>query len=490
MKKLGDILNGVNVLQALHMNDPGISEIVFDSRKAAMGCMFVAVSGTRVDGHTFIAQAIKQGAAVVVCEKLPENTESDVVYIKVKDSNEALGIMASNFYNNPSAKLRLIGVTGTNGKTTIVTLLFKVFTLLGHKCGYLSTIKNSIVKEEIQATHTTPDALQINALLAEMVKKKCAYAFMEVSSHAVVQQRIKGLSFAGGVFTNITHDHLDYHKTFADYLKAKKGFFDTLNSDAIALVNADDKNSKVMLQNCPAKKLTYSLKTVSDYKIKLIESHFDGTLLQIDGTEFWTKLIGEFNAYNMLAVYAVTIESGHSKEEVLKILSELPVVEGRFQTIQSGTGIVAIIDYAHTPDAVQNVIKSINFLRTGNEKLITVIGAGGNRDKEKRPLMAKYAAEGSDKVILTSDNPRDEDPGSIIADMKKGLDEITSKKATIITDREQAIAAACFMAEAGDIVLIAGKGHETYQEIKGKRTFFSDAEVVKKQFMLNNINLQ
>ena len=490
MKKLTDILTNIEVQKWIGPKDITISDLSFDSRQVQPGQLFIAIKGTVVDGHKFIATAIEKGARVIVCETLPEKPDDNITYIKVNNPAKALGFLSSNFYDNPSAKLQLIGITGTNGKTTAATLLYKLFQKLGYKAGLLSTVSNYIINKAIQATHTTPDALQINRILKEMVDADCKYAFMEVSSHAIVQERIAGLTFSGGIFTNITHDHLDYHKTFSEYLKAKKSFFDRLTPDSFALINSDDRNGKVMIQNSPAIKKFYGIRTMADFKAKIIESHFDGMLLNIDQVEVWSKLIGEFNAYNLLSVYACARLLNQPKDEILKILSTINVIEGRFEYLKSNNGVIAIVDYAHTPDAVLNAVKAINQIRTGNEQLITVIGAGGDRDKAKRPKMAKIAVENSDKTILTSDNPRNESPDAIINDMYRGVENNHKKNVSIIVNRKEAIKTACMIANSGDIILVAGKGHETYQEIKGKRYHFNDKEIIAEQFMLNNLNPQ
>jgi UDP-N-acetylmuramoyl-L-alanyl-D-glutamate--2,6-diaminopimelate ligase len=453
--------------------------VVFDSREAVAGCLFVAVPGTQVDGHTYIPKAVEAGAAAVVCMDFPGNMEETVTYIKVKDSAAALGHIAANFYENPSEELKLVGVTGTNGKTTTVTLLYNLFTSLGYKTGLLSTILTRVGQQNMKASHTTPDAVKINALLRQMADQGCAYAFMEVSSHAVAQNRITGLTFAGGVFTNISHDHLDYHRTFGNYLKAKKKFFDELPSSAFALVNADDKNGRVMLQNTAAKQYTYGLKKLADFKGKIIENHFTGLQMTINGKEVYSLLPGDFNAYNLMAVYSTGMLLGQHEEDVLKHISILEGAEGRFEMLRSSRGVTAIVDYAHTPDALENVLKTINRLRTRNELLITVVGAGGDRDKAKRPLMANIAANLSSKLILTSDNPRSEDPDRIIGDMKKGVNPAKAANMLVIPDRREAIRTAVHLASPGDLILVAGKGHEKYQEIKGVKHPFDDKKVLK-----------
>ncbi|MBI2271347.1 MAG: UDP-N-acetylmuramoyl-L-alanyl-D-glutamate--2,6-diaminopimelate ligase, partial [Bacteroidetes bacterium] len=415
---------------------------------------------------------------------LPVNIDEKITYARVNNSGYALGVIASNFYDNPSSRIKLVGVTGTNGKTTTVTLLFNLFKTLGYKAGLISTVKNQINLEVIPATHTTPDAVSLNELLKQMVERGCQYCFMEVSSHAVVQHRIAGLNFAGGVFTNITHDHLDYHKTFDEYIKAKKGFFDQLGEDAFALVNKDDANGMIMLQNTRAKKKAYALKSNADFKCKIMENQFSGLLLNVDGSEVWTKLIGTFNAYNILAVYATATLLKENKVNILTTLSNLNSVEGRFEYVHTGNGIVGIVDYAHTPDALLNVLKTVNDIRTGNEQVISIVGCGGDRDAQKRPLMAQIACELSTKVILTSDNPRSEDPNEIIRQMQKGVEPQHYKKALTIPDRKEAIKMACSIANPGDIILLAGKGHETYQEIKGVKHPFDDMEILKENLKL------
>lgn len=480
MKQLHDILKGVDYELVSGTLDHQVSELVFDSRKAQASTVFFAIRGTQVDGHSFIAQVMEQGCDVIVCEEAI--ADITVTQIKVESSSKTLGEMASNFFDNPSSGLSLIGVTGTNGKTTTTTLLHQMFMRLGYEAGLLSTVENKIGNTVIPSTHTTPNPVELNRLLAEMVDEGCAYCFMEVSSHAVVQHRIAGLEFKGGVFTNITHDHLDYHGTFAEYIKAKKGFFDSLGPEAFALTNSDDKNGMVMLQNTKAQKFTYALKTPSDFKAKVMENQFSGLVLNINGTEVWTRLIGDFNAYNLLAVYGVSMLLEQEKLEVLTVLSQLESVSGRFQFMQSKTGIIAIVDYAHTPDALENVLKTISNIRTKNETVYTVVGCGGDRDKTKRPKMAAIACELSDKVIITSDNPRSEEPAAIIEDMMAGVEGQHFKKTLSIQDREQAIKTAVSMAEEKDIILIAGKGHETYQEIKGVKHDFDDLKIVRELF--------
>lgn len=483
MKNLIDISGSLQVEQLIGSNDLLINEIIFDSRKAEKGSLFVAQSGTNVDGHQFIDLAIQQGAIAVVCEHIPDIINKSVCYIKVSDSKKALGILAAEFYDHPSTKLKLIGITGTNGKTTIVTLLHNLFIQLGYKAGLLSTIENKIGQECLASTHTTPDTIQLNQLLDKMVKANVELCFMEVSSHAVDQERIYGLHFSGGVFTNLSHDHLDYHLTFDEYLKAKKKFFDQLPSSSFALSNTDDKRGLIMLQNTKAKKYTYGLRGVADFNTKIITNQFEGLELEIDKQPVWFKLIGKFNAYNLLAVYATAVLIGEDKLKVLTLMSNMQAAEGRFDQIRSGNNINVIIDYAHTPDALENVLKTIASIRTGNEQLITVIGTGGNRDKLKRPIMAQIACNNSDRVILTSDNPRDEDPDQIIDDMKAGLDAVQLRKALSITNRKEAIKTALTFAKDGDIILVAGKGHEKYQIIKGEKLPFDEKEIVKQLLM-------
>lgn len=456
-----------------------ISGIQSDSRKVESGCLFVAVRGTAVDGHKFVASAIEKGAVTIVCEEIPEGLEGKCTFVLVKDSAVALGKLIAQWYDNPSDKLILVGVTGTNGKTTIATLLYNMFRKMGHKVGLISTVCNYIDAEAVPTEHTTPDPLTLHALMARMVDAGCEYAFMEVSSHAIDQKRISGLSFNGGIFTNLTRDHLDYHKTVENYLKAKKKFFDDLPASAFALTNLDDKSGMVMLQNTKAKKLTYSLRTLADFKGKILESHFDGTELLINNREVSVQFVGRFNAYNLLAVYGAAVALGKEPEEILITLSTLHSVAGRFETIRSPKGFTVIVDYAHTPDALTNVLNGIHEVLDGNGKVITVVGCGGNRDKGKRPMMAKEAVRLSDQVILTSDNPRFEEPDSIIEDMVAGLSTADMDKTLCITDRKQAIKTAITLAQKGDVVLVAGKGHEDYQEVKGIKHHFDDRETVK-----------
>jgi UDP-N-acetylmuramoyl-L-alanyl-D-glutamate--2,6-diaminopimelate ligase len=479
MKLLSDILYKAGLVEVLGSTNVAISGIAFDSRKVKKDSLFIAVKGTQTDGHDFIPTAVNGGAIAVVCEEFPGERDEKITYVKVKNSSLALGMIASNFYDNPSQQLKLVGVTGTNGKTTTVTLLYNLFRSLGYNAGLISTVKNKINSEEIPATHTTPDAIALNELLRKMVDKGCQYVFMEVSSHAVVQGRISGIHFTGGVFTNITHDHLDYHKTFDEYIKAKKGFFDQLSDDAFALVNKDDKNGSVMIQNCKAEKRTYGLQSMADFRCKILENHLNGLFLSVEGMDLWVKLIGSFNAYNVLAVYSTAIMLKQDKTNVLTALSTLNPVEGRFQHLKSESGIIGIVDYAHTPDALKNVLATIKDIRTGTEQVITIVGCGGDRDTTKRPIMAKIASQLSNKVIITSDNPRSEDPEEILNQMQGGLDIVDKRKMLRITDRKEAIRTACTMAKPGDIILIAGKGHEKYQEIKGVKLPFDDFEILK-----------
>jgi len=481
MDNLRDILYGAGIREVVGTTNLTVDEIVFDSRLAKAGCAFVAVRGATHDGHAFIADVTAKGCQIVICEELPELVE-DVNYIVVDNSARALGIMAANFFDNPSHKLDLVGVTGTNGKTTTTTLLHQLFTKLGYKVGLLSTVVNMIGDEDIPATHTTPNPVALNRLLAEMVDAGCAYCFMEVSSHAVHQHRIAGLRFKGAVFTNITHDHLDYHGTFKEYLNAKKAFFDNLSPGSFALTNSDDKNGLVMLQNSKATTYKYGLRSIADYKAKVLENQFNGLVLLIDGTEVWTKLIGDFNAYNLLAVYGVSRLLDQDRLEVLTALSQLGSVNGRFEYTISPTGITAIVDYAHTPDALENVLKTIANIRTGNEQVLVVVGCGGDRDRTKRPKMAEIACDFANRVVLTSDNPRSEDPNEIIAEMMTGVGGHHYKKTLSIVDRKEAIKTAISLADSGDIILVAGKGHETYQEIKGVKHDFDDKAIVKELF--------
>lgn len=483
MKTLSDILYKIHTTALSGNTDINVSDVQIDSRKVQKGSLFVAVKGVAVDGHEFISKAIEQGAAAIVCEHIPSLLNPDVTYVQTNDSAEAAGLAAHNFYEQPSDKLKLIGVTGTNGKTTIATLLYKLFTCLGYKCGLISTVENLIAGEVIPATHTTPDTISLNALLHQMAEEKCEFAFMEVSSHAVHQKRIAGLKFTGALFSNITHDHLDYHKTFDEYIKAKKAFFDGLSSTAFAITNIDDKRGNVMLQNTAAKKYSYSLRTVADFKGKILENSLTGLYMSINDQEVHFRLIGEFNAYNLLAVYGAAICLGENKADVLQCLSNTTGAEGRFDySISPKEKIIGIVDYAHTPDALLNVLATIKKLRQGHEQLITVVGCGGDRDRTKRPVMGEVACEHSDKVIFTSDNPRSEDPDAIIKDMEVGLNSAAKRKYVSIADRKQAIKTAVSMAQAEDIVLIAGKGHEKYQEVKGVKHHFDDKEVLAEMF--------
>ncbi len=482
MKKLGQILSANAALEVIGNLDVMVNNLTFDSRQVVKGSCFIAVKGTQSDGHSFIDKAIELGAVAIVCEVLPESKVKGTSYVKVKDTSEVLGIIATSFYDNPSQKIKLIGITGTNGKTTTVTLLYRLFNKLGFKSGLLSTVVNFIGDEEIPATHTTPDAIQLNKLLAQMVEAGCTHCFMEVSSHAIVQNRIAGLKFAGALFSNITHDHLDYHKTFEEYLKAKKRFFDLLPNDAFALINIDDRNGRVMVQNTAAKVSSYSLRSMANFKCKVIENHFDGMLLNLDSIEVWTRLVGGFNAYNILAIYSAARLLGVERDTVLTELSSMTAVSGRFEHMKSPKGINVVVDYAHTPDALQNVIDTINEIRNPDNKLISVVGAGGNRDKTKRPVMAKVAVEGSGMVVLTSDNPRFEEPEDILKDMKAGIEPSMVGKVLTIVDRKEAIRTAYMLANAGDVVLVAGKGHENYQEIKGVKHHFDDKEVIEEIF--------
>ena len=475
---LSELIKRLNVV-AIHGNaEVEVKDIQFDSRKVSSGSLFVATPGTSVDGHSFIPQCIEAGASAIVCERLPEE-KGNVTFVVVNNSAEALGIMASAFYGYPSKKLTLVGVTGTNGKTTIATLLYKLTRGLGHKAGLLSTVCNYIEDEAIPATHTTPDALALNSLLAKMVDVGCEYCFMEVSSHSIAQERIAGLDFNGGIFTNLTRDHIDFHKTFDNYRDTKKRFFDILPKDAFAVTNKDDKNGLVMTQNTKAQVRTYSTRTMADYRAQILEEGFDGMLLSINNQEVFVPLVGRFNVSNLLAIYGAALCLGFDKDEVLRILSTLRPVNGRFETIYSPKGWTAIVDYAHTPDAVENVINTINEIRKKGSKLITVVGCGGNRDKGKRPMMAQLAKRGSDQLILTSDNPRDEEPGDILNDMLAGLTEEEKQSTLVIEDRRQAIKTACMLAKKDDIILVAGKGHEDYQIIKGVKHHFDDHEEIR-----------
>lgn len=473
------LLNRLSVLEIFGDTNRNISGIVFDSRKAVADSMYVAVKGSLSDGHSYIDSAIEKGAKVIVCEATPPNLEAEIAYIKVKDTSISLGNLAANFYGNPSEKLHLIGVTGTNGKTTTTTLLFDIFSQLGFKCALISTVEYRIADEIIPSTHTTPDVIRLNEMLAKAVEKGCEYAFMEVSSHGIHQKRTEGLHFKIAGFTNLTHDHLDYHKTFAEYLKTKKRFFDELNADAVAIVNIDDKNGSVMLQNTKAVQKTYALKTMADYHGKILEADFNGMLLNFGGKEFWTTLTGKFNVYNLLLAFAITVESGFSEGEVLQAVSSLKRVKGRFETLRSDGGIIIVVDYAHTPDALENILDSINEIRTKNERLITVFGCGGDRDHAKRPEMGKIATRKSTLAIITSDNPRNESPEAIIKEIETGVEPQNFSKYTSIPDRKEAIKMALKFAEPKDIILLAGKGHENYQEINGVKNHFDDKEMIQ-----------
>jgi UDP-N-acetylmuramoyl-L-alanyl-D-glutamate--2,6-diaminopimelate ligase len=484
MMQIKDILYGVELLSVKGSTANDIEGLTFDSRNCGANDLFFAIRGTKHDGHGFIGQVIEKGCKAIICEE-EQVIPDDVTLIIVPDSSKALAICSNNFFGEPSKQLKLIGVTGTNGKTTIATLLYNLYQELGYQTGLLSTVVNKIDGEDIPSTHTTPDPISLNRLLARMVDEGVSHCFMEVSSHAIHQHRTTGLNFVGGIFTNITHDHLDYHKTFKEYLNVKKSFFDHLGVKTFAITNADDKNGAVMLQNTSAKKRSYAIKNVADYKAKVLENQFTGLVLSIEGTELWSKLIGDFNASNLLAVYATARELGEDHTEVLTALSKIEAVAGRFQYFRSPKGVTAIVDYAHTPDALENVLKTISNIRTKNETVFTVVGCGGDRDKAKRPLMADIACKYSDKVILTSDNPRSEDPDQIITDMMEGVGPTDFKKTLSITDRAQAIKTALSMAEKEDIILIAGKGHETYQEIKGVKYDFDDMAIVTE--MLNKL---
>jgi UDP-N-acetylmuramoyl-L-alanyl-D-glutamate--2,6-diaminopimelate ligase len=485
---LSELTRGIEGLSITGNLQKEIKGIAFDSRKVSPDFLFAAIPGTNIDGHKFIEAAIKNGAAAVLCERLPENVAGEIVWIQTDNSSKALGQLSSRYYDEPSRKMKVVGITGTNGKTTTATLLYRLFKQLGYKSGLLSTVCNYIHEEKLPSTHTTPDPVQIQELMSKMKEAGCEYCFMEVSSHSVDQDRIAGIEFAGGVFTNLTHDHLDYHKTFMAYRDAKKKFFDQLNSSAFSLTNIDDKNGMVMLQNTKAQKFTYSAKSMADFKVKVIESHFDGMLIRINGSEVWTHFVGNFNAYNLLAVYGTAVELGADPDEVLRGISLLYPVDGRFEVFRSPLGIFAVVDYAHTPDAIKNVLSGINEVRSGNESIITVVGAGGDRDRTKRPEMALEAVTASDRVILTSDNPRSEEPEAIIEEMRQGVPKDKISNVLTITNRREAIRTACMMAKPGDIILIAGKGHENYQEIKGVKHHFDDREVVREIFNISREN--
>lgn len=484
MKTIQQLTQALPDAQVIGNANTTVLHLTYDSRMVGEGSLFFAVKGTQVDGHKYIADVIEKVAAAIVCEVLPDTLDETVTYIKVSNTSEAMGLMAAEFYDHPSKKLKLTAITGTNGKTTVATLLFRLFRSFGHNVGLLSTVQNQINETVIPSTHTTPDSIRINELLEHMVDEGCEYAFMEASSHAIHQNRIKGLHFAGTVFSNITHDHLDYHGTFSNYINAKKKLFDDVNEDAFALTNKDDKNGLVMLQNTKATRYTYSLKAMADFKAKILESDFSGMLLNIDEQEAWFRLVGNFNAYNILAVYGTAFLLGKEKTEIIKHLSNIEAVKGRFEYVRSKDGVIAIVDYAHTPDALKNILDTINEIRTQNEQLITVVGCGGNRDAAKRPVMADIATEYSNKVIFTSDNPRDENPETILDEMQKGVKPLHFKKTLRITDRKEAIKAAIANANKGDIILVAGKGHENYQEIKGVKHHFDDKETVLELFEL------
>ena len=485
-KSLQTILANVADVHITGSSDIVVQSIILDSRKVLPGSMFVALRGTQTDGHTYIGIAENLGATAILCEELPKEIKSDVTYIKVNDSAEAMGLIASAFYGHPSQKLTLVGVTGTNGKTSVATFLFQLFRGLGYRCGLLSTVQNQVEDEVIPSTHTTPDSIALNQLLATMLAKGCSHVFMEVSSHAVAQHRIAGLQFAGGIFTNITHDHLDFHKTFDNYIKAKKGFFDTLPKSAFALVNIDDRRGAVMVQNTKAKIETYSLQTMASFKGKIISDTLSGMQMEVNLHEVWFRVIGRFNAYNLLSVYGAAVLLGEDPEAILIVLSNLKSPPGRFEQFHSVDNIVGIVDYAHTPDALENVLETITHLRNGNEKVITIVGCGGNRDAEKRPKMAAIACKYSNRVILTSDNPRYEDPFDILDQMKKGVPPLDFKKTSVIEDRREAIFKAFEEASPEDIILIAGKGHENYQDVKGVKHHFDDKEVLMEAFMARN----
>lgn len=478
MQTLKDILYGVSLQSITGNRDEGVTGVAFDSRKVEKGFLFVAVKGLTVDGHDFIESALEKGAKVVVCESAPKNIDDTITVVQTDNSAKALGIIASNFYGRPSEKLKLVGITGTNGKTTCATLLYELFQNLGYTVGLLSTVENKIDHKILDASFTTPDAVQLNQLLAEMVDSGCTHCFMEVSSHALVQHRVAGIQFAGGVFTNITHDHLDYHKTFDEYIAAKKLLFDGLSSESFALVNVDDKRGSVMTQNTKAEKFRMGIRSMADFKVRIIHNTLQGLELNFDGVDVWFKLIGEFNAYNLLTAYSVAILLDEEKEDVLSGLSTTSGASGRFEKVENTANVMAIVDYAHTPDALENVLSTIDNLRTKNEVLVTVVGCGGDRDKTKRPKMAEIAARFSEKIILTSDNPRTEDPKQILEDMKAGIPKSKERNVMVIEDRKEAIRTACNLVSDQDIILVAGKGHETYQEINGTRHHFDDREIL------------
>lgn len=483
--KLNELLKAIQPIQVIGNQEVEIKEVNIDSRQVREGDLFMAMRGTQTDGHAYIASAIDKGAVAVLCEDLPEQLNDGVTYIQVKESEDAVGKLATAFYGDPTSKMKLVGVTGTNGKTTIATLLYNTFRYFGYKVGLVSTVCNYIDDEAVPTEHTTPDPITLNRLLGKMADSGCKYAFMEVSSHSIDQKRISGLKFAGGIFTNLTRDHLDYHKTVDNYLRAKKKFFDDMPKDAFCLTNLDDKNGMVMVQNTRAKVCTYSLRSLSDFKGKLLESHFEGMILEFNNRELSVQFIGKFNASNLLAVFGAAVLLGKKEEDVLVALSTLKPVSGRFETVRSPQGFTAIVDYAHTPDALVNVLNAIHGVVEGKGQIITVCGAGGNRDKGKRPLMAKEAAKLSDRVIITSDNPRFEEPQEIINDMLAGLDKEDMRKTLSIVDRREAIKTACMLAQPGDVILVAGKGHENYQDVKGVKHHFDDKEVLS-EFIINN----
>ncbi len=481
--KLNELIKDITYQQIIRPKEEAeITGINIDSRQVQPGDIFIAMKGTQVDGHKFIDSAAENGAVAIVCETLPQQIRHDIAYIRVADAQEITGKLATTFYGNPTRKLKLVGVTGTNGKTTIATLLYKLFQLFGHKCGLISTVCNYIDNEAYQATHTTPDAITLNRLLGKMADSGCEYAFMEVSSHALAQQRVGGLEFAGGIFTNLTRDHMDFHETMENYLKAKKSFFDNLSRDAFAIINIDDKNGPIMVQNTRADIRKYSARTLCDYKGRIVETHLDGMILEFNNREFATPLTGRFNISNLLAIYGTAVELGKDPDEVLRILSTLKPVSGRFETIHSNEGYTAIVDYAHTPDAIKNVLSTVNEVLHGRGNIITVVGAGGNRDKGKRPLMAQEAVKASNRVIITSDNPRFEEPQDIINDMLEGLTPEQMKKVISIVDRKEAIKTACAFAQKGDVIVVAGKGHENYQDVKGVKHHFDDKEIISEIF--------
>jgi UDP-N-acetylmuramoyl-L-alanyl-D-glutamate--2,6-diaminopimelate ligase len=486
MKLLKDLLYKCRIIRIVGNTDIPIQNLSFDSRNIGEQTAFVAIRGTKTDGHIYIEQVVKSAATAIICESLPEKLSEDICYVLVKDSSETLGFMACNFFDNPSQKLNLVGITGTNGKTTTATLLYRMYQQNGHKAGLISTVRNYVGEKEFSTTHTTPDPIELNRLLNAMVDEGCEYCFMEVSSHAIVQNRITGLVFKGGIFSNLTHDHLDFHQTFDAYLQAKKSFFDMLPTGSFAITNIDDRNGKIMVQNTKAAIYTMAVKKAASFHCKILENHFDGLMLSINGKELWSHLVGKFNAYNILAIYATANLLGFDELEALIAISKLQPVDGRFEHIKSSDGIIGIVDYAHTPDALKNVIDTINAIQSGGGKLITVVGAGGDRDKTKRPIMAKIAAEGSSIVILTSDNPRTEDPLDILDDMIAGITADKKKKTLVIADRKQAIKTGITMAQPGDVILIAGKGHETYQEINGVRHHFDDREILREFFRSDN----